>query len=68
MPVQLSLLEDETVAQSSSSLIWSQLPAHVRAELSARLAELLARTVRLSPIDEETANDALQAQADSSEP
>ena len=68
MPVQLSLLEDEAVAQSSSSLIWSHLPAQVRAEISARFAELLLRIVRPARVDEETAHDALQDQADSSEP
>jgi hypothetical protein len=67
MPVQLSLLEDEAVAQSSSSLIWSQLPAQVRAEISVRFAELLVRIVRPSLVDEET-DDAVQDQADSSEP
>jgi hypothetical protein len=53
MPEQLSLLDEEAVAQPSSSPIWAQLPAQVRAELSERFVELLVRIARPSPVDEE---------------
>jgi hypothetical protein len=68
MPEQLSLLDEEAVAQPSSSPIWAQLPAQVRAELSERFVELLVRIARPSPVDEESAHDFRQDQADSSEP
>jgi hypothetical protein len=59
MPEQLLLLDDQDTSRSSGSLIWSQLPIEVRAELTAKLAELLLRIVRPSVAEEELADDTL---------
>jgi hypothetical protein len=67
MSVQLSLIDNETDAQPSSSLIWSQLPIQTRAELTEHFAQLLVRIAR-PPVDEETTHDSLEDQTDSLEP
>jgi hypothetical protein len=55
MPVQLRLLDDETL--SRRSLVWSQLPEEVRATLIELLAKLLLESVCSGPRQMEDDNE-----------